>query len=536
MGAGEVFASKFLSSALIAFTNLLAIWPVLALPFLIGGVSYDLYVAIICALPVLMLFALAVSLLASALAREESTAVVLANALGALLCLLTPALYLAHSHFSPLAKPSLWWLRLSPAYGPCLAWRGLSSGFRPVEQTEFWQNLALTLGWSVSALGAAAFALKRLWREQEEEEGIGGWRKRWREFVHGGRESRQRLGRAWLDENPFVWLAGRDRQPATLCRLVVGGIVLTWLLCWATWPAEWPSVPNLFITAALLNLVLGWLTRHAAAQEIGQARRDGVYELLLTTPLTPRDIVHGTLESLRWRFRALANFVLSLNALMMLGGLVVRGWNASALFVYLSIWLFLLTWSWSLGHSWSRVLPVMWVSLNCGRPAYSVWRASGPSGSSWWLWIWVWNLYNFRLLPGGIQRFPTGSEGELAWTLFFVLFWLAWLVGRYFIRARRRRDLKYLLAQERDALAFIPATLVRDTRWEPGHMEWLRDTESHFENRLISEFREIVREPLPGPSDPRFKKWDIRERFPQGWSLVQQQLHERLVRRLTERP
>jgi hypothetical protein len=53
-----------------------------------------------------------------------------------------------------------------------------------------------------------------------------------------------------------------------------------------------------------------------------------------------------------------------------------------------------------------------------------------------------------------------------------------------------------------------------------------------WEQRLVSEFREIAREPLPDPHDPRFKKWDGRERFPWGWGVVQEQLHERLVRRL----
>ena len=389
LGAWEVFASKFLSSALIAFTDLLAIFPMLALPFLLGGVSFDLFLAIICGLPALMLFALAVSLLASVLTREDGTALILAVVLGALLCVLAPAVYLAQFYFSPGASPSLWWLRLSPAYGPHLVWRGFYSGFHPVERAEFWQNLALTLGWSALALGAAAFALTRLWREREMEAGTSGWRGRWREFMHGGRESRRRLARLWLEVNPFVWLAGRDRQPATLGWLVVGGIVLVWLLCWAAWPAQWPSVPNLFITATLLNSMLAWLTRHTAAQALGQARRDGAYELLLTTPLDPRDIVWGTLEALRGQFRALADVVLSLNVLMMLGGLVVRSWNAGALAVYGCIWLFLLCWVWSLGHRWSRVLPVMWASLNCGRPAHAVWRTSGFNS-----WSWLWILFN----------------------------------------------------------------------------------------------------------------------------------------------
>ena len=511
LGAGEVFASKFLSSALIAFTDLLAIFPMLALPFLIGGVPFDLFLATVCALPNLMLFALAVSLLASVLSRDDGAAVVLAIVFGALLCALAPAVYLAQTYFSPGARPSLWWLRFSPAYGPNLVWNGFHTGFRAGERAEFWLNLALTFAWSALALGAAAFALQRLWRERETEPEHTGWREHWRAFIHGSRPSRQRLGRSWLDVNPFVWLAGRDRQPAALGWLVVGGLSLTWLACWAAWPARWPSVPNFFITATLLNSVVAWLARYASAQVLGQARRDGTYELLLTTPLNPSDVVWGTLEALRWHFRALARFVLVLNALMMLGGLMVRQWNGRALLVYFIIWLALLGWAWDLGRRWARVLPVMWASLNCGRPIHAVWRTSGLNS---WSWIWiVWNVHN---LGRGFQRFPTGSGIEVVLvSLFAFVWWLSWLGQRSSARAARFRDLK----------------------WDSRTGVWLTKSSSSAgavslcEARLIAEFREIVREPLPDPSDPRFKKWNVRERFPWGWEFIQQQLHERLARR-----
>jgi ABC-type transport system involved in multi-copper enzyme maturation permease subunit len=513
LGATEVFASKFLSSALVAFTNLLAIFPMLALPFLIGGVSFDLFLATLCALPALMLLALALSLLASVLTREDGAAVALAIVLGALLCALTPAIYLAQSHFSPGARLSLWWLRLSPAYGAHLVWSGFSSGFSPGQRAEFWQNLALTLGWSGSALGAAAFALKRLWREREVEQAGGGWRNRWRGFIHGGRESRRRLGRLWLDANPFVWLAARDCQPARLGWLVVGGIVLAWLSCWALWPARWPNVLNSFITAILLNSVLAWLNRHTAAQAIAQGRRDGAYELLLTTPLTPGHIVSGALEALRLHFRALANFVLLLNALLMLGGLTTRRWSVATLVVYFISWLFLLSWSWSLGRRISRVLLVMWVSLNCGRPAHSVWRISGLKS-----WYWVWIVIDVPILGPGFQRFPTGSRGELMFMSCLVLFWLIWLASHSSVRAVYVRDLKWdsEAAVGSDRLLTILSQPAGALKWDSEVVVGFEGGEGILGTRLIAEFREIVCEPLPDPSDPRFKKWNVRERFPSG--------------------
>jgi hypothetical protein len=339
-------------------------------------------------------------------------------------------------------------------------------------------------------LGAASTALKLLWREREETQGSAGWRIRWRNLVHGTAQERHRLGQVWLEVNPFVWLAARDRQPAALAWAVVGGGVLVWLVCWAAWPARWPSVPNFFITATLLNSALSWMIRQEAARSMAEPRRDGTYELLLTTPLQPSDVVWGELEALRWHLQPVLRAVLGLEVLMLLAGLVVRGWSAPALAVYLTLWLFLLWWTRSLERNWRRVLLVMWISLNCGRPAHAVWRSSGFN-----TWSWIWILFNLRNLNGSFSQlpaFPTGSTVELA------------LVGG-------------------GALIFLIVLLAKRTVF--------RDEANRWEHRLGLEFREIVREPLPDPTDPRFKKWDVRERFPWGWGLVQQQLHERLVRR-----
>jgi hypothetical protein len=487
----------------------------LALPFLIGGVSFDLFLATICMLPVLMLLAVTMSLLASVLTREDGAAVVLASVLLAVVCLLPLAIYQAQAQAWPGVKLSTWWLRLSPAYGPHLLWKGFYYGFRAAERAVFWQNLAITLCWSALALGSAAFALKRVWREREAEHGIGGWRERLRELLHGGRESRQRLGRAWLDKNPFVWLAGRDRQPATLGWLAVGGIVVAWLLWWVVEGARWPSALNFFTTATLLNSALSWLTRHTAAQAVGLPRRDGTYELLLTTPLHPTEIVWGTLEALQWQFRALTRAVLSLNVLMMLAGLPGRQWTGWSLLVYFVIWLILLNWTWNHSRRWSLVVPVMWTSLICGRPVHAVWRGSGFNSFSWLgMLTWVWILSNLPWQSS--QRFPTGSALEVALALWVAILWV-------FVRLWRRYS--------------TGRAHLQDMMWDPDAKVWrtnrpLNDsTANPCETRLIREFREIVREPLPDPKDPRYKQWKVRERFPWGWGIIQEQLHERLARR-----
>jgi ABC-type transport system involved in multi-copper enzyme maturation permease subunit len=483
LGASEVFASKLFSAALVAFGDLLALFPMLAVPFLIGGVSFELFLATICAWPNFLLFVLAVCLLASVLTRDDGTAVILTAVLLFLLCGAGPLIYLAQSQFSATAKLSSAWLLVSPAYGPYLTWRGF--GMTPV--SEFWNNLGVTLAWTCLCLTVAAVALKSLWREREQDSGAFGWRTRWQRWLHGDARSRRRLAATWLQANPFVWLAARDRQPAILAWLVVGGTVAVWLGCWAAWPKRWPSVPNLFLTATLLNLALRWVIHFTAARSLGDARHDGSYELLLTTPLDPGDIVGGEFEASRWHFRRVAQTVLALEFAMMLAGLTLRNWTGSALYVYSAIWTVLLAWAWNQSSRWRATSFVLWASLNSARPAYAVSRAMGLTS-----WSWLWIVFNLQFLFAKLPAFPTGSQGEV-WFVSFIL-----------------------------VMALVPLTLqsLFDGNSETG---WGNRVWKGWERRLVNEFRDIVREPLPDPDDPRFKQWKPGERFPWGWDLAQQE-------------
>src|SRR5206468_8976864 len=148
MSASEVFVSKTISAAAIVFSDLLAFVPLLALPFLMGGVSFELFLATALCLPNLLLFALAACLFGSALSDDEGTAVVLTVGLAFAIAAVPPGLYLAHNVFSSTNQPVRWLLLCSPAYGPWLVFKGFSGGL----SVAFWRNYFVTFSWSVLCL------------------------------------------------------------------------------------------------------------------------------------------------------------------------------------------------------------------------------------------------------------------------------------------------------------------------------------------------------------------------------------------------
>ena len=243
------------------------------------------------------------------------------------------------------------------------------------------------------------------------------------------------------------------------------------------------------MAAAILNYGLQWLLRYAAARELGAARHDGGYELLLTTPLLPSDIVWGELEALRVQFRPILRFVLGLEGAWMLLGLTARSWTPSALLTWLIIWCWLLDWVWHLDRRWRAVLMIMWASVNCGHPGRALWRAHGLGpilGMNLWLWLWI--GFNWNKILAKSAAFPTGSVVEVGLVMMVTLV-------IFLVRERQPHDA------------------------------------NHWESRLVAELREIVREPVPDPDSRRFKQWNYRERFPWGWGVWRHQLHERLARR-----
>jgi hypothetical protein len=482
MGSSELFLGKLLSGTLIASGEMLALGPFLAVPFLMGGISMDLFLDTVVCLPALFLFVLAVGVLASVLFRDDGAAFVFTVVLTASLSLATPMPYYLGRLLTGSPPFSATWLCLSPAYAPYLIIRPFGAAWRG----EFWATMLAMAGWSVLCLGLAGSFLNRNWRAEilmaRRPEGRGWFGGR----LFGGQSGLAASDKSCLSANPFQWLTRQDRRPVLLAYGAVGLVCLFWLLGWLAWPRVWPSNANFFITAIVLLAIVHGFRLFGAARRIGTDRREGTLELLLTTSLTPWEIVDGELAALAEDFRPLQRLVCGLFVLMMIEDFLIRPWNVRAAIAYVLVWSAFCTWC--LQNPTARTLKVMWAALNTGRPVYAVFH----NNQGKWMWVWVlFNARNFFNSGFGARAngFPSGSVLE-----FVVVCILGVFAGVLLWSGRGKQQ-----GVEREA-----------------------------RRRLILEMRVIATEPLPDPKDPAFEKWDSVQRFPHlavpahdrdGWPL-----------------
>ena len=466
VGWADLFVGKLLGGVLVSSCELLALAPLLAVPFLSGGLSFELFLATAVCLPTVFVFVLALGSLASAMCKQESTALVLSGVLVAITCLVLPLPYNLGFWLTGTVPFDRSWLVLSPALGPWMVLRNFG-GFRV---GNFWAWTVVMWAGSALALGVAAGILKWNWQRDLEGGGARGWLAKWEALALGSAAWRKALRRRVLAANAYQWLAQQDRRPVLQAWGFIGSVCVVWLLGWCAWPRLWPSTLNFYTTAVVLLSGRDLLVAYAAARRMAADRRDGALELLLTTALSPREMLAGQRAALRAQFAPVKHALLGLLLLLVGAGLLTRGWTWQGIVSYLAVWCLFFAWC---THSAARAAPLaMWVAANCGRPLYGRIRNRGAWSNLWTLYWWGMMANSFGALGGFVRSFPTGSTAEMVVTLLAVF-----------------------------CLLLIIASNVQ--------------ARSEVADSLVAQLRSIAQEPLPRHNDPRFKQWkDVRTRFP----------------------
>jgi hypothetical protein len=280
----DVVLGKLLATSLRGLCAVLGVLPILAVTLLMGGVTGEQFWKTSLALLNALFLSLGAGLVVSGLCRESP------KALGGTLLLIIGLIAIGpisdsilaavrHSVFNPVFSLS------SPGYLFVLAgaW-----GRNP-----FWRALLLNqmIGWFL--LGLSSLMLPHLWQEAAGKIGATGtFMYRWK---FGGRNRRARLRAKLMDINPVFWLACRERWQAlsvwvmtVLLTAIAGTIIISGRpsFLWMAWGQ----------TSGALTLLLYLGFASQSARFFVDAQRNGVLELLLATPLSIEQIIHG-----QWR-------------------------------------------------------------------------------------------------------------------------------------------------------------------------------------------------------------------------------------------
>ncbi|MGA2556074.1 MAG: ABC transporter permease [Verrucomicrobiota bacterium] len=304
--AGGIVMGKGLAQALRALTLWFSVAPVLAIPFVMGGIGWaDASASFSLEFSALVL-SLAAGLLASTLVKGRGAAFVLALFLGvlfvAVFCRVALMCFFVRIHpnggwlgpFFPFGYPTVMLLMLSGLPADIASIGGV--GVRLWHQI-LWLSPIVALLLFVLVLGFAAWRLARSWQDKipslRQENMI---RKYCTPLFKGW--FARRTGRI-LDRNPIVWL----QQYSWKARLI------KWVLCLVFLAAEtaaftagptdysqWDIIEALFILTFAAGMTF------AGINSFAEEKRSGALELILVTPIPIHQIILGRVRGVWGQF------------------------------------------------------------------------------------------------------------------------------------------------------------------------------------------------------------------------------------------
>jgi hypothetical protein len=296
----DVVAGKLLATSLRSLFPLLAFFPILAVTLLMGGVTGGQFWKTSLALLNALFFSLAAGLFVSAISRDSQKA--LAATLLLLLLLILGG---------PIADASIA-AASNRGSQPFFSFSSPGFVFKAAGgwgRTFFWQSFATTqiIAWFLFAL--ACILIPRTWQQKSRKTTVASrsWTYSWR---YGNSARRLRRRRRLLLPNPMLWLTSRERWQAMgiwiIAALALGGFSILLLEApqeaWIAWS---------FISGLLMLVLYLWAASQSCRFFI-EARRSGLIELLLATPLSEVNIVRGHWRGLLRMFAAPVSLLICL--------------------------------------------------------------------------------------------------------------------------------------------------------------------------------------------------------------------------------
>ncbi len=298
LNSAEIVAGKLCSNALAAVYGLFAIFPMLGLVMLMGGITFGHFWRTVLALANAIFFSVAAGFLASAFCVRQFTAIAAASGLA----LLFGAGLLAVATTINALGGSKSLAEIVALFCPLYALIQ-APGRRVLIGSHYWLSLTAVASLSWAWLGLATWRLAWSWRDKPQkikQTSRIRFVQRWRQMGSAGRAA---LRRRLLDVNPFFWLDGRRRITAPVFMVLTIAVVAVTSTVAAPY---FGRVMGAGVVSPLAGHLFAWLWAglaiHAlvlyyaamvASRRLAEDMQSGALELVLSTPTTLRSISRG---------------------------------------------------------------------------------------------------------------------------------------------------------------------------------------------------------------------------------------------------
>jgi hypothetical protein len=313
----DIVFGKLAATSLNAFYGVLALFPVMAIPLLVGGVTIAEFWRVVLAAMNTLFFSMAVGMFCSSISRDERRAMVAAFLIVLFFAGGIPLLAAICHQWGPTRPLAECLLIPSPGYAAVLAFE---SPFTKSPFNYFYTSISFTHSLSWILLGAASLIVPRTWQDK----GLTAEETRRQERLNRLKlgSSQQRLGfrRRLLEINPFYWLVARQRMKSFLVWVFLASVALIWMLGLIFNPHDWKQDEAYLFTAIAVHTILKFWVVTEACQRFSLDRQSGALELLLSTPISVSAIVRGQWQGLERQFAGPVLAVLLADFVFLLAG------------------------------------------------------------------------------------------------------------------------------------------------------------------------------------------------------------------------
>ena len=292
----DVVLGKLAASSLRGIYGLVAVFPLLSLPLLLGGVTLRQFVVVTLILLNTLFFSLAVGMLLSTILKAANRTAAF-TALAMVVAALGPPMVWGIWGAWRQSTPPIGIMSLSPGYALTVTVMRMMT---PVPTTGFWISVGVAHGLAWVSLALASLLIPHVWKDRPATARGVRWRTRWLGWAYGDPARRMAFRESMLSMNPFYWLAARDRlKPAYpwLALTMIGALTFWALLYHAD---EWRDSGMDGVIPIVVHGLLKFWIGVVVVQRIAEDRRNGSLELILSTPLDTEAILRGQLRAL-WR-------------------------------------------------------------------------------------------------------------------------------------------------------------------------------------------------------------------------------------------